>query len=199
MCNLYGNNVVVKLYLVLVVILATSSCYPTAISQNGSAHNPLTKQKIETRFMLGAWTLPHEEDRNPFRETLKGFIISNERQLEEFLGGLRLFQLRGTVENLAKTDFDRTLIVATYYMWRPLKGTPLSIESLSVKDKEVEVTVRLDEEAIGKERPFLMAPLEVVAIASKQLAKNVPIKFTFKLNGKIVATMYHTQKGVEIP
>lgn len=188
----------IKLYLVLVIILTLSACYPTSISHNKSQHSALI-QKIDARFILGAWTLPHEEDRNPFRETLKGVIISDETELEDFLAGLRLFRLRGTVENLAKTDFQRTLIVATYYMWRPLKGTPLSIESLSLKDNEVEVNVKLDDDVIGTEQPFLMAPLEIVAIESTNLVKNVPIKFTFKLNGNIVATIDHVQKEIGIP
>ena len=178
------------------ITLATLACYPTITPGPGLADTstptlPPT-QEVSTRILLGAWTIPEKEESNPFAETLRGFVISDEQQLDEFLIGLRLFRMRGNFENLAETDFSSVVLVATYYMWRPIKGYPLSIRQVSLRDGDVEVTVELDEEALGRELPYLQAPLEIAAIDRQDLPQDAHLRFVFKLNGETATIVEHS-------
>ena len=83
-----------------------------------------------------------------------------------------------------RTDFDEMVVVAVYYLWRPLKGDPLSLERVTVDGAEVRIGLELEQDPQGRERPFLMAPLYVTALEREDLPDNAPLEFVFLVNGE---------------
>ena len=191
---------VVSTALLLVAVLLTVGCsggrettQDQALSQASRSSNG---QEIVSRFLLGGWVQPKNVDSgaDPFAETLVAFVITTEEELREFLGGVDLLQIRGNLESLDRTDLSRELMVAVYYLWRPLKGNPLSLERTVVNQTEVKVQFELLADPQGRERPFLLAPLYIAALNKEDLSLGVPIRFAFLVNGEVAASRATTLK-----
>ena len=148
-----------------------------------------SNQYIQSQFLFGGWTIPLTERAGPFIEELKPFVISNEEELNEFLTGLRLFRVRGRFEALSEIDYGERVILAAYFLWRPLKGLPLSLDAVRLSEKnEVVIDLRL-EDVPGREAPYLAAPFHMVSIRRALLPQDGPVNFIYLLNGNKVATI----------
>ncbi len=146
-------------------------------------------QEIVSRFLLGGWVFPQGEEVGPFAETLRTFIITTEEELRDFLGGIDLLRIRGNTEALNGADLDKVVVLASYHLWRPLKGDPLSITGVALKGSDVEVSLELLEEPQGRrERPYLLAPLYTASVDREDLPRGVPLRFRFLLNGEPAAS-----------
>ena len=132
--------------------------------------------------------MPRGDEAEPFAETLKAFVITTDEELTEFLDGLDLIRVRGNPESLNRTDLSQVVVLASYYLWRPLKGDPLSIERIALKGTEIEISLELLEDPQGRERPYLMAPLHIVAVEREDLPRSVPLQFAFLVNGEVATT-----------
>ncbi len=145
---------------------------------------------IHTRFLLGGWVAPKDEDADdrPFADTLKAFVITTDEGLREFLDSLDLLRVRGSQESLNRADLSDVVVVAMYYLWRPLKGDPLSLEEARLSGNEVRIRLELVGDPQGRESPFLLAPLYIAALDREDLPGGVPLSFVFLLNGKVSET-----------
>ncbi len=132
--------------------------------------------------------LPENEEADPFVDTLRAFILTSEDEIRELLEGVDFLRLRGSLDSLHKADLDQVIVVAVYHMWRPLKGDPLSIANVFLNDTEVEVNLELEADPQGREFPYLVAPLYIAAIQKKDLPKEGPLNFLFKVNGEEAVT-----------
>ena len=178
-----GLNVLAVTLIALAVLSCTSPRGGVARTQASST------EELQRRFLLGGWVIPIEEQAGPFSEELKAFVISSERELKEFLDDLRLFRIRGQFEALSDTDYSQRVLLAAYFLWRPLKGLPLSLDGVSLdSESEVHIDLRL-EDAPGREAPYLAAPLHIVALDRELLPRGVPINFLFLINGEEAATV----------
>lgn len=150
--------------------------------------------EVGVRFLLGGWVVPKGDDAKtePFAETLRAFVITTQEEQRDFLGSLEIVRLRGNIKALDEADLDRVVVLAAYYLWRPLKGDPLFIDTMRVRGKRVELDLELLEDPQGRERPFLMAPLQIVAAEKDELPRGVPLEFVFMVNGKVAATRLAT-------
>ena len=101
-----------------------------------------------------------------------------------FLEGLDFIRLRGNLEAIDRTDFSEAVVLAVYYLWRPLKGDPLSLERATVDGAEVKISLELEQDPQGRERPFLMAPLYITALERQDLPDNASLEFVFLINGE---------------
>ena len=179
--------------LLLLAVLLTLGCSGGREATQDQAQSRASRssngQEIVSRFLLGGWLLPKNVDSgaDPFAETLKAFVITTEEELREFLDGVHLLRPRGNRESLNRTDLSRKLMVAVYYLWRPLKGDPLSLEKTVVNGTEVEVQFELLADPQGRESPFLLAPLYIAALDKEHLPLGVPIRFAFLVNGELAA------------
>ena len=136
--------------------------------------------------------MPLEEqdsEPDPFAETLQTFVLTSEEDLREFLEGLDLIRLRGNLQILDKVDFTAEVVVAAYYLWRPLKGDPLFMQTVSLTGDELEVLLELEEDPQGRESPYLLAPFLVAAIDRGPLPKDASFDLVWRLNGETAATM----------
>ena len=133
--------------------------------------------------------VPKGEEAGPFAERLEAIVITTEEELRDFLDGVGFTRLRGNLETLDRADLAEVVVVATYYLWRPLKGDPLFIEKVELKGTEIEISLELLEEPQGRESPFLMAPLYVAALDRENLPTGVPLRFVFLVNGEEADTL----------
>ena len=178
----------------LFAALAALACNPTPRvpreSTNSSVSSGAGGQEIVARFLQGGWVVPNgtELETDPFAETLKAFIITTEEERRSFLDGLDLIRLRRSLEPLNRTDLAQEVVLGTYYLWRPLKGDPLSLVRTTLNGTVVEVSLELEEDPQGRERPYLMAPLYIVALKREELPSKVPMTFVFLLNGEVATT-----------
>ena len=182
--------------LVCLAIVFLTTCTPTPPAPPAKdadiIHNLPTHQ-LESRFILSAWIMPkNKEKSSPFSETLGISILSDESQLELFLDSIELIRLHGNFQNLSTIDFDENILVATYYMWRPIRGNPLTTSQVYVSDDSVMISVELDDESTGKEFPFLYAPLEISSINRNGLPTSNSVKFMFTLNNDQTTIVSHT-------
>ena len=185
-----GVGLVSFLLLAALVALVVLGCAPsargTARTRGSAAEEP------QSRFLLGGWVIPLKEKPGPFTKELRAFVISNENELERFLEGFRLFDIRGNFDSLPNADYSEVVVLAAYYLWLPLKGTPLSLQRVTLEGK-TEVLVNMElEEAPGRESPYLVAPLQIVSIDREILPRSIPIRFVFLLNGEEAATVTTT-------
>lgn len=172
----------------LVLLACTPSTRGTARTRGSAAEEP------QSRFLLGGWVIPLEEEPGPFTQELRAFVITTEKELEGFLEGFRLFGTRGNFESLSNADYSQVVVLAAYYLWVPLKGYPLSLQGVTLEG-ETEVRVNMElEEVPGRERPYLVAPLQIVSVDRAMLPRGVPIRFVFFLNGEEAATVTTTLK-----
>ena len=176
-----------RLFLLCMALVALS-CGPRATREASISpgHPDSGVKEVGTRFLLGGWIVPKdlEAESEPFAETLKAFVITTEEEMRDFLEGLDFIRLRGNLEAVDRTDFGETVVLAVYYLWRPLKGDPLSLESTTVDGAEVKISLELEQDPQGRERPFLMAPLYITALERQDLPDNASLEFVFLINGE---------------
>lgn len=152
------------------------------------------REEAVPRFLLGGWVIPRDEEGkvDAFAERLEAFVITTEEELRMFLDGLYLFRVRGNLESLNSSDFSKVVVVAAYYLWRPLKGDPLSIRAMAFNGSEANIDVELEEDPLGREYPYLLAPMNAAAVPKEDLPQGVPVKFVFSVNGEAAVTIVNT-------
>lgn len=162
---------------------------PTEISEASvSAGAPLW------RYVNSAWVTPHNgEQAGAFTQELRAFVITSQEELDRFQGGFNARLTRGTITSLGRIDFLESVLVAAYYVWRPVQGDPLSVVGFSLDGNQATVELDLDELPQGRARPYMMAPMTMVAVDRSIFPIGQPIEFDFQLNGesaaKVVATI----------
>ena len=176
------------LMLVLLLIMAGACDSERRPGSESEAPSRSEDGEIIPRFLLGGWVLPEGEDPGFFVESLEALIITSETDLRSFLGGVDLLRVIGDLNTVNRTDFEKTVVMAIYYRWRPLKGNPLSIQQVTLDGNEVRVSLELEEEPQGRESPFLLAPLYVVGVDRADLPQGKLVSFQFLVNGKLAAT-----------
>ena len=145
---------------------------------------------LVVRYLVGGWVVPHPPDgrSRPSSETLKTAVITSQEELTAFLERFELLFYRGNAQSLDSLEFADDVVVAAYYLWRPLKGDPLSVLGVSVKGDAVEVDLELEADPQGRERPYLMAPLQMVALDREDLGPSGAREFLFRVNGEVSGT-----------
>ncbi len=142
------------------------------------------------RFVNSGWVQPKDhQSAGAFSQVLKAFVITDQQEFDGFNAGFTLWRSRATAASLARVEFEGSILLAAYYVWRPLQGDPLSMVGFSVEGNQVTVEMELEEQAQGRLRPYLMAPMTVVAVKRSLFSTSGPIEFVFQVNGKTAATV----------
>ena len=123
-----------------------------------------------------------------FREMLKA-IRERTRELEEFNRTVISKRTRGTGVTLNRAEFPGSVILAVYVLWLPVQGDPLSVVGIEIDGGHVVVTLELDEEAQGREYPYLFAPLTMVTVDRTEFPADGPASFDFWLDGELQLTL----------
>ena len=91
--------------------------------------------------------------------------------------------------SLGRVEFPDSVLIAAYYLWRPLQGDPLSVVGLFMEGQRADIFLELEASAQGMEYPYLLGPMVMVAVDRSQFPQKMPIDFVFHLNGEPLATV----------
>jgi hypothetical protein len=136
------------------------------------------------RYVNSGWGLPlGNAPGGVFAEELRGFVITSQESLDTFQLAFSLRRSLGTTTSLGRVDFPNSILLAAYFLWRPLQGDPLSVVDFSLDGQRAEVLLELDDSPQGKEYPLLMAPMAMVALDRSLFPQGERIEFVFRLKG----------------
>ena len=184
-----ATAVLAAVALMVVLVAALAACGERS-GRGPAAGGAPSSDGLVVRYLVGGWVVPHPPDgrSRPSSETLKTAVITSQEELTEFLERFDLIFYRGNPQSLDNVEFADDVVVAAYYLWRPLKGDPLSVLGVSVKGAAVEVDLELEADPQGRERPYLMAPLQMVALDREDLGPSGAREFLFRVNGEVSGT-----------
>ena len=180
-------NPLTVLCLVLALSAACSSPEDSSTSENAGVGGPLW------RYVNSAWVTPHDaEQTDAFAQELRAFVITSQEELDQYNGGFNARLTQGTTTSLGRIDFLESVLVAAYYIWRPVQGNPLSVVGFSLDEGQATVDLELEDLPQGRARPYLMAPMTMVAMDRSIFPSGQPIMFTFQVNGEPAALVVAT-------
>ena len=145
---------------------------------------------IPWRWVTSGWVAPRVQPPGTFTQELRSFVIADQKQMEEFFGSLYTYRTRG--ETVGRVDFEKSILLAAYYVWRPMQGEPLFFVGLKADGNTVTVKLELSDIPQGREQPYLLAPLKVIAVDRSGLPKGQSVAFAFQLNGQPVSRIVTT-------
>ena len=142
------------------------------------------------QYVNSGWVEPQAQAIvGPLGQQLRAFVITSQEELDAFQKKSKIRISKGTTTSLGRIDFPKSILIAAYYMWRPLQGDPLAVVGFSLDDRNAEVLLELDDAPQGKEYPYLFAPMTMVAIDRSLFLTSETIDFAFHLNGEYLTTV----------
>ena len=145
------------------------------------------------RYVNSGWVSPLDwEEAGPFAMELRAFVIGSQEELDAFEGGFISKRIYGNTTTLDRIEFDSAALLAAYYVWRPVRGDPLSVADVQVDEVRAVVKMELDENPQGREYPYLFAPMIMVAVERSLFPEGEPVEFVFELNGEAEVTQTAT-------
>ena len=184
---------------------ATSEPPATVAPQNTATSGPVATIALETeivsnlpqwKYVNSGWVSPVPEDQvGPLEEEFRTFVINSQEELDAFQARAGIRISRGNTTSLGRVDFPNSILIAAYLMWRPVQGDPLSVVGFTFEPGQdglpgrAEVKLELEDSPQGKLRPYLLAPMTMVALDRSIFPKGEPIDFVFHLDGKRRATV----------
>jgi hypothetical protein len=124
-------------------------------------------------------------------------VITNQEELDAFEQSVIIRVSRGTGTSLGRIQFPESILLVAYYLWRPLQGDPLSVVGVSLNAGRADIHLELEESAQGKEYPYLLAPMTMVAVDRSRFPMGEPTDFVFHLNGDPMATVPAMFEGAQ--
>ena len=185
-----------KLSLALIALVIGAACGGSATAIPSPTSTPEQTAILEApawRYVNSGWLTPHDvEQTAAITKELRAFVITSQKGLDDFEGSVELKRSRGTAISLERADFTNSIVLAAYYLWRPLQGDPLSVDGFTLNGDRADVFLVLEESPQGKEYPFLFAPMTMVAVDRSQFQVGEPVDFVFHLDGEPLATVVAT-------
>lgn len=138
------------------------------------------------RYVNSGWVSPLDwAEVGVFSGELRGFVLGSEADLAAFAGGFVSKVSRGNAVSLGRIEFDGSVLLAAYYVWRPVRGDPLSVADLRVEGDggRAVVVMELDVAPQGREYPYLYAPMVMVAVDRAAFPAGAAVEFVFELDG----------------
>ena len=137
------------------------------------------------RYVNSGWVSPLEyAQASSFTQELRAFVITSQEELEAYEAGIITKRTLGNTVSLGRIDFPESVLLAAYYVWRPVQGDPLSVSALKIDDSRAVVELELSDDPQGRERPYLFAPMIMVSVQRSLFAQGQEVEFIFNLNGE---------------
>ncbi len=134
------------------------------------------------RYVNSGWVSPlNEQTVNAFSRELKAVVITSAQEMDEFNRTVVNKRTRGTATSLSRPEFPGSVVLAVYLLWLPVQGDPLSVVGLEVNGNRAVVELELDEDAQGREFPYLFAPMTMVTVDRSVFPDQGPVEFEFRL------------------
>ena len=145
------------------------------------------------RYVNSGWVTPlGEESADAFSRDLRVAVITSDSEMMDFNREVVSKRTNGTGATLSRPKFPGSVVLVAYLLWLPVQGDPLSVTGMEVEGNLVEVVLELEEDAQGRELPYLYAPMTMVTVERSDLPLNGTVDFEFKLDGKTLATVSDT-------
>ena len=142
------------------------------------------------RYVNSGWVAPVDgETAGAFAQELRAFVITSQQEFDAYNAGFTPRRSRGTAASLARIDFGDSILLAAYYLWRPVQGDPLSVVGFAVNGNRATVELDMEDQPQGKLRPYLLAPMTVVVVDKDMFPAGETVEFVFELNGRPAATV----------
>ena len=181
----------------------SSAAQIAAATSEPAATSVPEKETVSTvpqwRYVNSGWVSPALEYQvGPLDEEFRAFVITSQPELDAFQESSRIRVSRGTTTSLSKVDFPNSILVAAYLMWRPVQGDPLSVVGFAFEPGQdgaqgrAEVQLELEDSPQGRLRPYLLAPMAMVALDRSIFPIGEPIDFVFYLDGERMTTVTAT-------
>ncbi|MDA0262946.1 MAG: hypothetical protein O3A93_02545 [Chloroflexi bacterium] len=136
------------------------------------------------RYVNSGWVSPLDApDANAFSKELRAVIITSNLEMERFNRATPSKRTFGTGATLGRPEFPGSVVLAVYLMWQPFQGDPLSVVGLTIEGNRAVVDLELDEDAQGREYPYLFAPMTMVMVDRSEFPEQGPVEFEFRLDG----------------
>ena len=136
------------------------------------------------RYVNSGWVSPLDwEEAGPFAAELRAYVLTSQAELDAFEDGFISKRSYGNTTTLSRIEFEDSVLLAAYYVWRPAKGDPLSVAALDIEGNQASVQIELEQEPQGREYPYLFAPMIMVAAERTLFPKGEQVEFVFELEG----------------
>ena len=144
------------------------------------------------RYVNSGWVSPSNESANAFSKELRVDVITSSEELERFNRTVVSKRTVGTGRTLSRAEFPGSVLLVAYILWLPVQGDPLSVVGLKIDGNRAVVDLELDEDAQGREYPYLFAPMTMVTVDRDEFPADGPVSFEFRLDGELQVTFTDT-------
>jgi hypothetical protein len=145
------------------------------------------------RYVNSGWVSPsNQQSANAFSRELRVAVITTSEELENFNRTVISKRTVGTATSLSRAEFPGSVLLVAYLLWLPVQGDPLSVVGLEINGNRAVVDLELDEDAQGREYPYLYAPMTMVTVDRDKFPAEGPVEFVFRLDGVLQVTLTDT-------
>ena len=145
------------------------------------------------RYVNSGWVAPRDEQSaGAFSKELRVAVITSDLEMLLFNREVVGKRTYGRGDTLGRPEFPGSVVLVAYLLWLPVQGDPLSVIGLEIEGNLVVVQLELEEDAQGRELPYLYAPMTMVTVDRSDLPINGPVDFQFRLDGETLATVTDT-------
>jgi len=169
---------------------ATPTIEPPATEQAEVTQEPLKPPLW--RYVNSGWVSPLNESANAFARELRADVITSSEELERFNRTVISKRTVGTGTTLSRAEFPGSVLLVAYIMWLPVQGNPLSVVGLKIEGNRAVVDLELDEDAQGRQYPYLFAPMTMVTVDRDEFPAQGPVVFEFRLGDDLLVTLTDT-------
>ncbi|HIL32373.1 MAG TPA: hypothetical protein EYG27_12695 [Dehalococcoidia bacterium] len=145
------------------------------------------------RYVNSGWVAPRDEQSaGAFSKELRVAVITSDLEMLLFNQEVVGKRTYGRGDTLGRPEFPGSVVLVAYLLWLPVQGDPLSVIEMEIEGNLVVVQLELEEDAQGRELPYLYAPMTMVTVDRSDLPINGPVDFQFRLDGETLATVTDT-------
>lgn len=162
-----------------------SSAAASPDASSGATQAPNQPPPLLWRYVNSGWVSPVDYfEASPYLDELHAFVITTQEELDAFNRSAISKRVLGNTASLGRIDFLESVLLAAYYIWRPVQGDPLSVVDLNVNGSSAVVDLELADDAQGRLYPYLFAPMTMVSVNRSLFPPGEPVEFVFQLNGE---------------
>ena len=145
------------------------------------------------RYVNSGWVAPRDDQSaGAFSKELRVAVITSDLEMLLFNQEVVGKRTYGRGDTLGRPEFPGSVVLVAYLLWLPVQGDPLSVIGMEIEGNLVVVQLELEEDAQGRELPYLYAPMTMVTVDRSDLPINGPVDFQFRLDGETLATVTDT-------
>jgi len=141
------------------------------------------------RYVNSGWVAPRDEQSaGAFSKELRVAVITSDLEMLLFNQEVVSKRTYGRGDTLGRPEFPGSVVLVAYLLWLPVQGDPLSVIGMEIDGNLVVVQLEIEEDAQGRELPYLYAPMTMVTVDRSDLPINGPVDFQFRLDGETLTT-----------